>query len=99
MAVRWRPTLDLPEFLVADELSLAAVHFVHLAHLLHHRKLHLFPSSTCIERECVNDTFGHSGPERPEGTCITESLACGEKGTRPEQATFRCSNDECWVSE
>lgn len=25
--------------------------------------------------------------------------ACGERGTRPTQATFRCTNDECWVSE
>ncbi|MDG5820192.1 transposase [Natronococcus sp. A-GB7] len=25
--------------------------------------------------------------------------ACGEEGTRPQQATFRCSNDDCWVSE
>jgi IS605 OrfB family transposase len=25
--------------------------------------------------------------------------ACGEHGYRPRQATFRCSNDECWVGE
>ncbi|MDY6776364.1 MAG: transposase [Halobacteria archaeon] len=25
--------------------------------------------------------------------------ACGEEGTRPHQATFRCTNDDCWVSE
>jgi putative transposase len=25
--------------------------------------------------------------------------ACGERGTRPDQATFRCMNPECWVSE
>lgn len=25
--------------------------------------------------------------------------ACGERGTRPTQATFRCTNEECWVSE
>ncbi|ELY42872.1 RNA-guided endonuclease InsQ/TnpB family protein [Natronorubrum tibetense] len=25
--------------------------------------------------------------------------ACGEHGYRPRQATFRCSNDDCWVSE
>ncbi len=24
---------------------------------------------------------------------------CGEQGYRPEQATFTCSNSECWVSE
>ena len=24
---------------------------------------------------------------------------CGEQGYRPDQATFKCSNDECWVSE
>jgi len=24
---------------------------------------------------------------------------CGEEGSRPHQATFRCSNDDCWVSE
>ncbi|WP_435181123.1 RNA-guided endonuclease TnpB family protein [Halorussus sp. AFM4] len=28
-----------------------------------------------------------------------ECHACGEKGTRPEQATFRCTNDKCWVSK
>ena len=28
-----------------------------------------------------------------------ECHACGEEGTRPEQATFRCTNDECWVRE
>lgn len=25
--------------------------------------------------------------------------ACGEHGYRPRQATFRCSNDDCWVTE
>ena len=25
--------------------------------------------------------------------------ACGEHGTRPRQATFCCSNDDCWVGE
>ncbi|WP_324759503.1 RNA-guided endonuclease InsQ/TnpB family protein [Haloarcula sp. GH36] len=25
--------------------------------------------------------------------------ACGEHGYRPRQATFRCSNDSCWVGE
>ena len=25
--------------------------------------------------------------------------ACGEHGSRPRQATFRCSNDGCWVGE
>ncbi|MEF8867646.1 MAG: transposase [Haloarculaceae archaeon] len=25
--------------------------------------------------------------------------ACGEHGNRPRQATFRCSNDDCWVGE
>ncbi|MFB6125612.1 MAG: zinc ribbon domain-containing protein, partial [Halanaeroarchaeum sp.] len=25
--------------------------------------------------------------------------ACGEHGYRPRQATFRCSNDGCWVGE
>ncbi|WP_273836288.1 transposase [Halococcus sp. PRR34] len=25
--------------------------------------------------------------------------ACGERGARPDQATFRCTNPECWVSE
>jgi IS605 OrfB family transposase len=25
--------------------------------------------------------------------------ACGEQGSRPRQATFRCSNDGCWVEE
>jgi IS605 OrfB family transposase len=29
----------------------------------------------------------------------TECHACGEEGTRPEQATFRCPTDDCWVSE
>jgi IS605 OrfB family transposase len=29
----------------------------------------------------------------------TECHACGEEGTRPEQATFRCPTDKCWVSE
>uniref|UniRef100_UPI0013008B17 RNA-guided endonuclease InsQ/TnpB family protein n=1 Tax=Saliphagus sp. LR7 TaxID=2282654 RepID=UPI0013008B17 len=24
---------------------------------------------------------------------------CGEQGYRPDQATFKCSNSECWVSE
>jgi transposase len=24
---------------------------------------------------------------------------CGEQGYRPKQATFKCSNSECWVSE
>lgn len=24
---------------------------------------------------------------------------CGEKGTRPDQATFRCTNSECWVTD
>ena len=24
---------------------------------------------------------------------------CGEQGSRPTQATFTCTNDECWVSE
>lgn len=24
---------------------------------------------------------------------------CGERGTRPAQATFRCTNSECWVRE
>jgi transposase len=24
---------------------------------------------------------------------------CGEQGYRPKQATFKCSNPECWVSE
>lgn len=24
---------------------------------------------------------------------------CGEQGYRPNQATFKCSNVECWVSE
>ncbi len=28
-----------------------------------------------------------------------ECHACGERGLRPEQATFRCTNDECWVGE
>jgi len=25
--------------------------------------------------------------------------ACGEVGSRPRQATFRCSNDDCWLGE
>ena len=25
--------------------------------------------------------------------------ACGEHGSRPRQATFRCSHEDCWVSE
>ena len=25
--------------------------------------------------------------------------ACGEVGSRPRQATFRCSNDDCWLTE
>ncbi|ADD07625.1 IS1341-type transposase ISNma12 (plasmid) [Natrialba magadii ATCC 43099] len=25
--------------------------------------------------------------------------ACGEHGSRPRQATFRCSNDDCWLGE
>ncbi len=29
----------------------------------------------------------------------TECHACGEEGTRPHQATFRCTNTECWISE
>ncbi|SEO53598.1 transposase, IS605 OrfB family, central region [Halorientalis persicus] len=29
----------------------------------------------------------------------TACYACGEHGSRPRQATFRCSNDDCWVSE
>jgi len=29
----------------------------------------------------------------------TECHACGGGGTRPEQATFRCTNDDCWVEE
>ncbi|WP_436927606.1 RNA-guided endonuclease TnpB family protein [Halosimplex amylolyticum] len=28
-----------------------------------------------------------------------ECHACGELGTRPEQGTFCCMNDECWVGE
>jgi len=28
-----------------------------------------------------------------------ECHACGDVGTRPNQATFRCTNDDCWVSE
>ncbi|QKY22183.1 IS200/IS605 family element transposase accessory protein TnpB (plasmid) [Halolamina sp. CBA1230] len=28
-----------------------------------------------------------------------ECHACGEMGTRPQQATFKCSNDACWVEE
>ncbi|TSD13537.1 transposase [Haloglomus irregulare] len=28
-----------------------------------------------------------------------ECHVCGEKGARPEQARFRCTNDECWVGE
>jgi putative transposase len=24
---------------------------------------------------------------------------CGERGYRPEQATFRCTTTECWVSD
>ncbi|MFB6234949.1 MAG: RNA-guided endonuclease TnpB family protein [Halopenitus sp.] len=28
-----------------------------------------------------------------------ECHVCGETGTRPQQATFRCTNDECWVGE
>ncbi|WP_436930655.1 RNA-guided endonuclease TnpB family protein [Halosimplex halobium] len=28
-----------------------------------------------------------------------ECHACGETGTRPEQTTFRCPNDDCWVTE
>jgi putative transposase len=24
---------------------------------------------------------------------------CGERGTRPAQATFRCTNPECWVRD
>lgn len=29
----------------------------------------------------------------------TTCHVCGEKGTRPDQATFRCPNPECWVTE
>nr|WP_308200975.1 transposase [Halorubrum ezzemoulense] len=29
----------------------------------------------------------------------TECHACGGEATRPEQATFRCTNDGCWVKE
>ena len=29
----------------------------------------------------------------------TECHCCGESGQRPEQATFRCRNDDCWISE
>jgi IS605 OrfB family transposase len=28
-----------------------------------------------------------------------ECHACSEEGTRPQQATFKCSNDACWVEE
>jgi IS605 OrfB family transposase len=28
-----------------------------------------------------------------------ECHACGEHGYRPRQATFSCSNDDCWVGE
>jgi IS605 OrfB family transposase len=28
-----------------------------------------------------------------------ECHMCGEGGTRPQQATFRCSNDACWIEE
>jgi IS605 OrfB family transposase len=28
-----------------------------------------------------------------------ECHTCGETGTRPEQATFRCTNGSCWVEE
>jgi len=28
-----------------------------------------------------------------------ECHACGEKGVRPQQATFKCSNDACWIGE
>jgi IS605 OrfB family transposase len=28
-----------------------------------------------------------------------ECHVCGETGTRPQQATFRCTNDDCWVRE
>ncbi|TQQ78510.1 transposase [Halonotius terrestris] len=28
-----------------------------------------------------------------------ECHACGEGGTRPQQATFKCSNDACWIEE
>lgn len=28
-----------------------------------------------------------------------ECHACGKVGSRPRQATFRCSNDDCWVTE
>ncbi|WP_049984145.1 zinc ribbon domain-containing protein [Halorubrum sp. BV1] len=28
-----------------------------------------------------------------------ECHACGERGTRPQQATFMCSNDACWIEE
>jgi transposase len=28
-----------------------------------------------------------------------ECHACGEVGYRPRQATFKCTNDDCWVGE
>jgi transposase, IS605 OrfB family, central region len=34
-------------------------------------------------------------PAHTSKTC----RCCGEKGSRPKQATFNCSNSECWVSE
>jgi len=34
-------------------------------------------------------------PQYTSQTCH----ACGTRGRRPDQGTFRCSNDECWVTE
>ena len=55
-------------------------------------KLHAQIQYKAAERGIPVDTVE---PAYTSKTCH----ACGEEGYRPRQGTFKCTNDECWVSE
>ncbi len=53
-----------------------------------HAQIRYKAAETGIPVETVN-------PQNTSKACH----ACGEHGSRPRQATFRCSNDDCWLGE
>ncbi len=55
-------------------------------------KLHAQISYKAAEKGIPVETVN---PRNTSKTCH----ACGEIGHRPRQATFRCSNDDCWLEE
>jgi putative transposase len=64
------------------------------------RRLHGWSFAKMHAQLCYKATERGIPVETVNPTCTSKSChVCGETGYRPEQAEFRCTNDECWVSE